>query len=513
VKILLANPPCKISIDSMWERYFVRAGSRWPYSTIKKKTESPFNLPFPFFLAYAAALLSQDGFKVESIDGVALDCSIDEFLKRICKVMPDLIVLETATPTFDYDLLLVKKIKKGIPEAKILVVGPHASFFAKELLQSYPEVDYAIRGEYEIALQQFCRQFRAGKNLADILGLVYRSGGEVIVNEYAPLIDPLDKLPYPAWDFFPTRSSPNMTIYWDALCQYKPSVQMHSSRGCPYRCYFCLWNQVMYRCGKYRTFSPSRVVNEMSKVISKFGAKEIYFDDDDFTVSRKHVQGICAEIKRRNLNVRWSCMGSPSHLNEQMIRDMATAGCVGIKVGVESGNNKILRTLGKPVDLNYTKKVVEWCVKYGIKVHATFTFGLLGETKESMEETLDYACRLDTDSVQFSVTVPFPGTKFYEELEKRNQLNVTNWLDFDGNYKCVLNYEHLSVRQLTKFQSRAYGKWLLHKLCSPKWLLQHRRTFIRSLLGLGISGFYVFFMRVLKYRIFNLGNPACKPME
>jgi len=273
MKIFLANPPCLIPLKNHQERYFVRAGSRWPFSVIKKRNQPLEYLPFPFFLAYTAALLEKEGFSVEVLDSIALNQTEGEFLEKIEQIEPDIILFETSTPTINYDYLLVKKIKKILPSILICLTGPHVSVYYKEAFRERPEIDFIFQGEYELAFKDLCLQLEKNRNFARIPGLVFKNNKKLVVNR-PELIEDINVLPFPARHLFPSREIAAPTVYWDGFCQYRPAIQMHATRGCPFRCNFCLWNQVMYRNGKYRVFKPQRVIREIRECQKKYKAKE-----------------------------------------------------------------------------------------------------------------------------------------------------------------------------------------------------------------------------------------------
>lgn len=485
MKVFLANPACRINIGGGKEKYFVRAGSRWPFSTTKKIKEKPEYIPFPFFLAYTAAILEKKGHEVIVDDGVATNETETELLKRIKFEKPDILLFEISTPTIDYDLCLVKKIKKQNPKTVVCLSGTHASVFPREILNKNQLVDSVFLGEYEINFADFVECLSKSQSFESVDGIAFRRNTMTIVNK-PQLINPLDKLPFPARHLFPSNNNPDPTLYWDGFCQYKPSIQMQASRGCPFRCNFCLWNQVLYQNGKYRMFLPKRIVDEMQQAVIKYGAREIYFDDDTFTADKTLVLEICEGIKKRNLKVFWSVMGDAMVSDEEMVVAMAKAGCIGIKFGVESGSKEILRKIGKPIDFGKVKKFAGWCSENRIKTHATFTFGLLGETKESMEQTLDFAKELDVDSVQFSITTPFPGTRYFEQLEKENRLTSQKWEDFDGSSSSVVKFENISQQYLIEFCRKASGRWLVVKLTDFSWLKRQMLNMLRQAKGQGV---------------------------
>jgi radical SAM superfamily enzyme YgiQ (UPF0313 family) len=263
---------------------------------------------------------------------------------------------------------------------------------------------------------------------------------------------------------------------------------MHASRGCPFHCTFCLWVSVMYRNGPYRTFSAKRVVDEMEQVIREHGAREIYFDDDIFTAREAHVLAICHEITARKLRVPWSVMGDAMAVTERAIEEMARAGCIGMKLGIESANSRVLEQARKPVRLDKVRAVVLWCGQRGIKTHATITFGLDGETRDSMRETLEFCRTLPVDSIQFSVATPFPGTPYYESARRSGHLLDARWTDFDGSRSAVIRHEGLSAEEIAEFTARAPSRWLRARLRDPAWLHRQARYLREIFSDQGLAG-------------------------
>ena len=242
------------------------------------------------------------------------------------------------------------------------------------------------------------------ERLAAVRGLVRgvsADGGERTIVEGPPglPIDDLDALPFPARHLFPTPHAPSMWPYWDGFCQRRPAVQMHASRGCPYKCTFCLWISVIYDQGRYRTFSAKRIVDEMEEIVRRYGAREIYFDDDIFTVKEDHVVGLCEEILRRQLRVSWSVMGDAMAVTERSIDAMARAGCIGMKFGVESADAEVLKKLRKPIKIDKVRKVVDWCASRGIRDprddHLRPRGRHAGNDAENARLLLQPPCRLD----------------------------------------------------------------------------------------------------------------------
>lgn len=439
MKVLITNPPWIID-RGFTKRLGVRAGSRWPFTIEAQRSISiPSYLPFPFFLAYAAAVLEKNDFDVLLIDAIAEEMNNDEFVKKIKEYKPDLVLLETSTPSIDIDLAMAKRIKDEIKDqSRIALCGPHVSVLGEEVLKENNFIDYILVGEYEYTLLDLVR----GSNMRDILGLIYRQGNKIQVNPRRPVIEDLDELPWPARHFLP------MDKYSDAFCGLPlPSLQIWASRGCPYKCIFCMWPEVMYGGHRYRARDPVKVVDEIEWCIQEYGFKSIYFDDDIFNIGKDRILRLSQEMKRR-IRLPWGIMARADTMDREMLETMSENGLYALKYGVESGTQEILNRSGKDLDLNKVTEMVKFAKEFGIKVHLTFTFGLPGETKETIQKTINYAAELDPDSVQFSLVTPFPGTRYFEMADKEGFLVSKNWTDYDGARKSVIRTNNLSAEDL-----------------------------------------------------------------
>lgn len=474
MRVLLANPPYRIPIDGKIERFFIRAGSRWPFSIVKNKNEKSEYMPFPFYLAYTAAILEKENdIKVFVEDGIALNQTEEEFLLRVKAIKPNLILFETATNTINHDIDLIKKIKKINKKIIICLAGFHITSLAQETFDAGGgNINFLLIKEYEYNFASLVKTLKSKKDYRKLPGIAFVEKGKMVKNEPLGLTD-VKTLPFPARHLFPSNRHNDLDLYWDGFCQYKPAIQMHGSRGCPFRCNFCVWNQLMYGNGRYRPQNVKLICDEIEEVLKKYHAKEVYFDDDTFTGNKEHVMDFCGEMIKRGLNkkVFWSAMADFMITDEEMIYKMKEAGCIGLKFGVESGNKDILKHIEKPINFDKLRKNVNLCAKLRIKTHATFTFGLSGETKKTMHQTLDLAKSLNCNSLQFSITTPFPGTRYYEELKRNNSLLSEKWEEFDGNSTSVVKFKDMDSRYITNFYNKATGEWLKAKLLNPSWMI------------------------------------------
>jgi radical SAM superfamily enzyme YgiQ (UPF0313 family) len=390
----------------------VRAGSRWPH--IKNETERDY-LPFPFHLAYAAALLEQAGFQVRILDAIAEGISNDTFLKEVKDFEPHVLVSEIAFPSRTHDLALLQHLNPGI---KIILCGSdHEATHDLHFIEQHPFIHAAIAGEYEWTLLQLLLCWKENRSSESLYGVIFKNQNKPAVSKGKPFLPDINRFPWPHRKTLPMRK------YIDAPGGLPlPSVQMWASRGCPFSCTFCVWPQAMSLEGRYRPRPIEEVLNEMHYLVHHLKFRSIYFDDDTFNVGTKRMEAFCRHLierrKKREILVPWGIMARADLMSEPLLDLFKEAGLYSVKYGVESADQTILNNINKKMDLEKSLSMIRYTQKLGIKTHLTFMFGLPGETKETIEKTIDLALSLNPDSLQFSEAIPFPGTVFREQIEK-----------------------------------------------------------------------------------------------
>ena len=510
MKILLANLPWRRG-----SRWGVRAGSRWPH--IKDARESSYQ-PFPFFLAYSAALLDREGFQVQLTDALAEKIPESVFLHRIQSDLPDLIVAETSTPSLAQDLRLLNELPQHI---QVVLAGPEISIRSHEFLRQHDRVDFVLHGEYEHTLVALVRELLGARDFSSIPGLSFSTEGHIGTGPPAQLIQDLDELPWPRRQDLP------MWAYLDVPGEIPtPSVQMISSRGCPYQCGFCAWPQMMYGGSNYRLRSIQDVLDEMEYCVHDLGFRSVYFDDDTFNISRRRTLEFAQELKRRQargrIQVPWAIMARADLMTEHILVSLREAGLEAVKYGVESADQGLLDAIRKNMDFEQNDEMIRRTQSLGIKTHLAFTLGLPGETQQTLQETIDYAIDVSPHTLQFSITTPFPGTWYYDELKEAGLLASTEGSDYDGIRGSVIETPTLSSQQLKIAKEIAYKRWQKHVWLRESKNRGHRsglwptreqiaRTFRHDgLFGTLRIGFnYTKFM--LEHRFSDNGKPAAVP--
>ncbi|WP_026522994.1 B12-binding domain-containing radical SAM protein [Butyrivibrio sp. VCB2001] len=449
MKVLLANAPWHLTRNG--KMYLgCRAGSRWPFLQDYHGSMISSYRPFPFFLATASALLKKNGFLVNVRDSIAIGEYYDYFYSYVEECNPDLIMLEVATPSIYNDLEVVRRIKEILPDTKVVLAGLHAPIAEKEFMEENPFVDFTIYGEYEHPLLKLAINLDEGRDFGDVPNLLYRNEmGNIKKNNRERLV-PLNELPWPDRDGLPT------TYYDGSGGMPGLELQLQTTRGCPYHCNFCVWPQLMYAGPEYRMRDPKDVVQEILVNFEKAPYTHFYFDDDTINLNKEHFLGLCKEIKANGLDkYQWACMGRGDLMDDEMLQAMKDAGCYGIKYGVESFNQDILDKTGKALNIEKNIENIKKTRALGIKVHLTYCLGLMGDTRETVEDTIKKSLELEADSRQYSIATPYLGSKLWQEYKENGLLETEDLSMFDGLHTAVARHEDLPPEELMRMRDEA----------------------------------------------------------
>ncbi|MBW2971357.1 B12-binding domain-containing radical SAM protein [Candidatus Woesearchaeota archaeon] len=422
--------------DLPWrgKKYAGRAGMRWAHTSNKEPVIS--YRPFPFYIGCSAAVLEQAGHEVEVVDALSERLSEHEFFNRVSGFNPDYIVAETHTPSYNNDRYFAAELKKKTG-AKIALAGPHATALPQEVLKENPAVDYVLAGEYEFLLKRLVEK----KPPRGILRL-------------KQVVD-INRIPWPARHLF------KMHLYNEVFCRNYPNVHLMASRGCFYRCSYCNLNTM--NCGRiHRPRKAQDIVTEIKHCIDAYKPKELYFDDDIINGTPRALEAWLDLKMKEGIDMPITGMGHVA-ISEKLLEKMAKAGCQGLKRGVESADNRVLRRLGKGITIEMAERTLQKCKELGIRTHLTYAIGLPGDTEQTIKKTIEFAQK-HGDQYQISLAAPFPGTPLYEEAKRQGWLHIESWDDLDGMKGAVISYPNLSRERLfelyQKGQKSTYTKFL-----------------------------------------------------
>src|SRR4030043_222058 len=461
-------------------------------------------LYYPIWLSYATGFLQKKGFEVNLIDSPAEGYDLSKTLDLIRTFNPRMVVIDTSTPSIDSDAKVAEAIKKSLPEVFLVMVGTHVSVTSEETLLKYPWVDAIARREYDETLlnvaQIFSRKSRPDLgSLEKIKGLSFRSDGKIVHNPERPFITDLDQFPFVSEVY---KKFLKVENYFYSITQY-PEITIVTGRGCPHHCTYCVYPQVMYG-HQYRHRSPENVVAEFVYIKENFPqVKEVFIEDDTFTVNRAYCRKVCELLKKEHVNLPWTA-NSRADIDFETLKIMKESGCRLLCIGVESGNQRILDGINKRLKLAQVREFMKNARKAKILVHACFMVGNTGETKETMKETLDFAKKLNPDTAQFFPLMVYPGTEAFDWAKKSGYLTTTRyaqWLTEAGLHNCIVSTPGVSNHELVAFCDHARRSfylrpaYILSKLSQvimhpseAKRTVKAARTFFRYLLKGSESG-------------------------
>lgn len=493
VDILLVNPPTPDG--GLWIRTQHRVGRRTRENMIWPQVS----------LAQMAALLHPT-YKVAIIDANAERMRWPEFSKLLDRYQPKYYLSQLTAPTLENDMYGVFLARaRG---AKTIVFGTHVTPIPVETLRPYPALDFGLYGEPDLTIRDLLDHLEGRLDqrpveiqrmleksdpeyrpsltaegqveLSGIKGLVWRRGGEIVLNPPRPFISDLDDLPIPMHELLPLKK-------YRMPMMKGPFTFIVSSRGCTAGCIYCI-KHVSYQYS-VRLRSPKLIMEELWK-LKALGINYINMYSDLFTVSRDQVMELCQRMINEKINIHWMSNSRVDYVDEEMLQMMARAGSFMIAWGIESANEQVLKHARKGIDLSKVERALRWSKQAGIMNWGYFIIGLPGETEESIRETIDFAKRMPLDIALFHVAAPHPGTPFFFEVARQGWFRPgTRWEQVDMDKGTVLDYPNLSAERLLYWQKRAFREWALRPgpaFTYLKMLLTDFQTF-KSALDVGFQ--------------------------
>lgn len=415
MKILLINPPAA--------SYYHRLGLKYP----------------PLGLGYIGAVLKNNGYDVKVIDLNVENIKIEAIPYQEYNIVG----ISTDTTRYLEAIKIARNAKSR--NCTVVIGGPHTSFLDKETLET-GVIDYVVRGEGEYIMLSLVRAINGEIPISQVKGISYMENKKFIRNPDAPFIEDLDNLPFPARNLLPMDK-------YTAKLEGTYTTSLITSRGCPFNCSFC--SSSIFSGIKWRTRSPENILEEIEILHKKYGFKAITFFDDNFTLDPNRVIEICEGILKRDWRFKWWAFSRTESIIKypKMVEIMSKAGNYMLFIGFESANQDVLNNYGKKLIVDKAKEVISILRKYNIKIMGSFIIGAIGETKEMIQNTINYAKRLNPDIAQFSILTPYPGTALFKEVE--TEIINRDWRAYSGGHN-VFKLKSLSPIQLRWLAAKAY---------------------------------------------------------
>jgi anaerobic magnesium-protoporphyrin IX monomethyl ester cyclase len=483
--VLVLNPP---SPDGdLFLRDIARVGRRTRDGIIWPQTA----------LAQIGAVVKEAGYSVDVVDAIGLGMTWEEFERYMYRHKPRYMIIHATAPTLTNDMRTTF-LGKSVGTIT-MAIGTHVTPMSRETLESYPTLDIVVRGEPEMTIldviQTIDRQVELEKAtdtvpvgnpdltapwrklpfpdasylttrgrflgvypqviaraLRETRGVAFRNEhGEVQINPDRPFIENLDSLPLPLHHMLPWKK-------YKVPIVGGPYTFVLTSRGCPAGCRYCI-KHVTYQAS-VRHRSPQHVLEEMY-MLKEMGMHHIHFEADLFTVKKEFVYDLCNAIIKDGIKLQWSCNSRVDFVDEEELALMKKAGCFMIAWGLESGSEAVLKRARKGTTVKRIEETIQASRKVGIKNWGYFIIGLPGETVETIQQTIALSKRLPLDIALFHIATPYPGTPFYYEAVENGWIQMDRWEDYDMYNHTVLNYPHLSSKDLEYWAKRAAREWSL----------------------------------------------------
>lgn len=421
-------------------------------------------LYYPVWLAYATGLL-EEKFDTRLVDAPVWNWDMLKVVGDIKQYEPDLIVVDTSFPTLTHDISVAEGIKQAYHKAKIVIVGPPTSQFPEKILES-KDVDFVARWEYDFTLKELAAALCVDNDLKAVKGISYKDGRKIIHNPDRAFTtsEQLDSIPFVSKVY---KKHLNIKDYFLGYSLY-PEVQIFAGRGCPFRCTFCCWTQT-FTGRKFRIRSASNVIDELVWIEENLPeVKEVFFEDDTFTVDKKWVRSFCDIYKERKLKIPWACQAR-ADLDYEIMKEMKKANCRVVVVGFESGSDELLKNMKKGITVESSRLFIKDAKKAGMPVHGNYVIGLPGETRETIEITRKFIKEARSEAITVAVATPFPGTELYEEAKTRGYLltdDPNEYLDEHGHQKSIISYPWFSNEEVTRTVDQILKRYYL----SPRYI-------------------------------------------
>lgn len=402
----------------------------------------------PLGLATIAAILEREKIPVKLIDANALRLKdVRDMVKSA-----DVVGITAMTPTIHNAAEVARQVK-GVNKNVIVVLGGvHGTLMPDETLNAIPEIDIIIRGEGEEAILELMNN----KPLYEIQGVSFRDFGRVQSTQSRKLIEDLDGLPFLAYNLLPRARYRPHPPHGRAF----PFITMTTSRGCPYKCNFC--SKPIFGSA-YRAQSAKRVIDEIQYYIYQLGVKEIAFYDDVFTLDKKRVHDICDGLLKQLHRIHWTCESRVNLVDFDLLKHMKESGCYSIAYGIESGSQRMLDSIHKGIKREQIVDAMKMTRSVGIETVGYFMIGSPGESRETVQETIDFAKQLKLDFAQFAIAIPLPGSELYQIYKDNGGADVP-WESFvyEGNQEPpVFESDELKRADLQLLKSKAYKQFYL----------------------------------------------------
>lgn len=393
----------------------------------------------PVDLAQIAAVLQTLAVKTRLKDFATKRSGVDKLVQELCDWHPDVALVHSSTPTLNNDIRFSGSLKSRMPAIKIIFFGLHVTARPEDALGK--DIEYVIRGEPEYTARDLLNELmKPAPSIETVSGVSWWKAGRIFHNPGRDFIKNLDELP------FPDRSlidNPSFKLSYNG----RPFTIIQVSRGCPFDCSFCTAS--LYYGKDHRCRSVESILAEIGEVRSSYKINDFLFLSDTFNLKNDFVRSLSQSLIARQPGISWMANSRLDLLDEPTLKLMKKAGCWLISLGVESAAAGILERSGKMTKVDQIETAISAAHDAGIKTLCYFIFGLPGENKDTVNETLGFIRRCKCDYAYFYTATPFPGTGFFREAEEKGWLVSRDWQRYSHGDSDVISYPEISSAEIS----------------------------------------------------------------
>jgi len=426
----------------------------------------------PLGIGYLSSYLRKNNIEVKVIDALKDNLDTKEVVRRVLAQKADAVGITCLTAFYIEVVKLSRLLKKK--KLRVIIGGVHPTFLPFQTLKD-SKADFVVCGEGERALLQIMKSNFGNKNTPGVYSLDTLKRNNPVAR--AKIVKNLDSLPFPDWEQLDPRSYPKSPH--GAVVKNFPIGIIMTSRGCPYMCSFCASQKFYER--KIRFRSIDNVIKEIKYLIKNFGIKEIQFEDDNLTLKRPHIEKLCHTLLKNKIKISWACPNGfrADKVDEELLKLMKNAGCYFVTFGIESANPQILKNIHKLETIETIRNAIELTNKVGIQCQGYFIFGLPGETKETIRESIDFAKNSKLSRANFSILDIIPGSELWYTLKgkykpnwKKFSFKEPEWIPKGLNKEYLIRAQRMAIREFYLRPVILYRFMKFVKLSQAWFLLQ-----------------------------------------
>lgn len=409
-------------------------------------------------LAYIYAAFKEVGCDVTFKDYQCQKVVINDVIRYIEKERFDLVGMQAYITNINRCFKVANLIKEKRPQVEIILGGPHATLFSDRVIE-HAAVDYVAISEAEHTVKELVECLNKKIEPKGVLGLYYKdTNNKIHKNPRRNFVEDIDELPVPIYEIF------NADDYFPAVhIRGRRVHNIITSRGCPFKCKFCSATEVYGNRIRYQ--SIERTINEMKLLKEEMGVDSLQIYDDNFTTNKKRTKKLCTKMIEENLNLQWVCYTRADTIGDyEMLLLMKKAGCYMIVVGIENGNERILKLINKQLNLDVAKKNIELAEKAKINVLSSFMIGLPSETIGEIENTIKFSTSLALTYATYPIFTPYPGTPIYEDAKRYGTILSENFDEFSRWGDGVYSSNGIDPSMYRKLQGKAFRRFYLRPM-------------------------------------------------